>query len=451
MHFPVRVLSVVAAGALALPLCAAPDAAAQSSFGSSSRPANPGNPGGPGDTVDNSDPSPIKKIPGTPVTMPGGVVVQIMGDLLGRGVSDSVDLRSGDLGMMTPVGDGQEFAIVFGDSFRDDTVGQGEWMSPVGVLARMNNGVIEIIRPLNAGERVNPLIPYYRAEGDNLTLIPSDVINIDGTLYMQGMWNRGIGNVSHTQIWKSTDSGATWVSVGTTGADYMRGMGNLISWERGDDGFVYVVSSGFKRNNPVYLSRFRPEQIGDRTTWEIFNPATAQWSSTGAPILAKNVKAGEMNLRRIDGQWVLVMFNEQTLSIEVRVSRDLPRNWDDVPVAVVAEHGPWSNPQTPANFSQPYGGYIVPGSTLANMDIVVSQWNTSTNQRYNATQFNVKGLDSFFGVGRGNSFAPRSATAPADPSVLEVTQNPAAVTADQAVEDSLLIQAPDNVVIPLAQ
>ena len=40
----------------------------------------------------------------------------------------------------------------------------------------------------------------------------------------------------------------------------------------------------------------------------------------------------------------------------------------------------------------------MPGSTLDNLDLVVSQWNTSNNSRYMATQFNVKGLDTFFGI-----------------------------------------------------
>ncbi|WP_245945574.1 DUF4185 domain-containing protein [Corynebacterium senegalense] len=437
MRFSSRAAALLLAGVLPLQMAAAPHAAAQSSLS----PASPNTSSALGSSgrVNNSDPSPIKKIPGTPIEMPGGIVVQIMGDLLGRGLSDNVGFRSGDLGMMTPVGNGDEFAIVFGDSFRGDTLGAGEWMSPVGVVARMVDGVIEIVRPLNAGDRVNSLIKYFRAEGDNLTLIPSDIINIDGTIYMQGMWNHGIGNVDYTQIWKSTDNGATWRSVGTTSNNYMSGMGDLISWERGADGYIYVVSSSFKRDHPVYLSRFRPEQIGDRTTWQIFDPATGAWSSTGKPILSTGVQAGEMNLRYIDGHWVLVMFNEETLQIEVRASREIARDWNEVPVAVVAKHGSWKNPQTPDNFSQPYGGYIVPGSTLANMDIVVSQWNTSTNSRYNSTQFNVKGLDAFFGV------------TPAERPALDVTETPATVTEDQVLEDKLVEKAPDNVVVPVAE
>lgn len=41
------------------------------------------------------------------------------------------------------------------------------------------------------------------------------------------------------------------------------------------------------------------------------------------------------------------------------------------------------------------------------MDIVVSQWNTKNNSRYMSTQFNVKGLDKFFGIG-GSQAEPRT-------------------------------------------
>ena len=151
--------------------------------------------------------------------MPDGTVVQIMGDVLGPWAAH-VGIGAGDLGTMTPL-NGDEFAMIFGDSFRGKKFGEGDWISPIGVVARMNNGQIEILRPLKGHRDAYGLINYYRKEGDNLTLIPSDVININGTLYMQGMWNRGIGNVLETQTWKSTDEGKTWKSIGRTPNYYL--------------------------------------------------------------------------------------------------------------------------------------------------------------------------------------------------------------------------------------
>ena len=137
-----------------------------------------------------------------------GIITKKMGDILGRGISDHVGAMAGDLGIMVPINKNKEFAIIFGDSFSGNGFGQGNWMSPIGAIATYDdNGQIVVKRPLNKGDRIEQLLKYNH--DNNLTLIPSDVINLDGTLYMQGMWNEGLGNVRGTQIWKSTDQGKT--------------------------------------------------------------------------------------------------------------------------------------------------------------------------------------------------------------------------------------------------
>jgi len=381
----------------------------------------------------------------------GPLVVSVIGDLLGVSISDDIGLLIGDLGIMTNIGVGEEFAIIFGDSWRGPAFGQGEWMSPVGVVAVKNaDGRIEILRPLNEGDIAEQLIDYSHKDG--VTVIPSDAINIGGTLYMQGMWNKGIGNVLRTQIWKSEDNGATWQSVGVTPATHMNGLGNLITWEMGPDGYVYVMSSQFKRRHDVYLSRFRPTQIADRTTWEHYNTRTGTWSTTFAqtPILADDVSAGEMTLRYIDGHWVLAMFNAATYSVEVRITENITDDWDAVTPATVIKGGNWRDPQDADNFAQVYGAYIVPGSTIGNMDLVVSQWNTSNNRRYMSTQFNVTGLDTFYDIG-APAPAPQGRMAPqsvpqrvGDESVITATEVP--VTA-QTPEET--IAGTELTVVPL--
>lgn len=336
------------------------------------------------------------------------VSVQVMGDVLGP-YSRNVGLDVGDLGTMAPLGDGStgEFAMVFGDSFTGPGFGGGEWLSPVGVVATKDaDGFIDIQRPLNRGNRVRQMVSYQHTDG--LTLLPSDIINIDGTLYMQAMWNQGLHSVKSTQVFRSEDDGQTWRKA--SGNHYSRygGMDELISWEMGPNGdYVYAVSTKFDRANPVYLWRTAPENIADQSKWELYDASRSQWvenGQRGAAVLDRNrnrtpLKAGELNLRYIDGYWVLVMFNESTLSVEVRISDTLERDWNRVPVVAIANHGSWNRPQTPANWSQPYGGYIVPGSHINDMDIVISQWNTATNNRYMATQFKVKGLERAFGTG----------------------------------------------------
>lgn len=386
MHFSPRRNSLMAATLIvaATSMALAAPAGAQatgSSGGSSQKTANTANP------VDN-----------WVTSITAGLDVTKVGNIIGRQQTGDLGLVGSDLGVMAPIMDGEEFAIVFGDSFTAERL-QGTWMSPVGVVATMGaDGTITIERPLNSGTQVRQLISYTHT--NMLTFLPSDIINIDGVLYMQGSWNRGIGNVDSTQIFASDDNGQTWRNAGRTKKSYMDGMGDLLSWERGPDGYIYVMSTRFQRNDPVYLSRFRPAEIGDRTKWQLYDPASRSWGSTASPVIYTNVEAGEMSLRYIDGYWVLVLFNEKTMAIEVRAARSITADWDSIIPAnvVIAGTGGWGAAQTASNFTQLYGGFIVPGSTLSNMNILVSQWNTGDNSVYTTTQFNVKGLEKYFGM-----------------------------------------------------
>nr|WP_231587669.1 DUF4185 domain-containing protein [Corynebacterium comes] len=390
-----------------------------------------------------------------------GLVVNLIGDLLGPGISEHVGVMAGDLGIMASLGTGKEFAIIFGDSFRGARFGEGEWMSPVGVVAEFDtDGRIIIKRALNNDEVVQQLLDYeHNARG--LTLLPSDVINIDGTLYMQGMWNEGVGNVLYTQIWRSPDQGVNWENVDITPNDYMGGMGNLITWDLSPDGYVYMMSSQFKRSHDVYLTRFRPEDIGTREAWEHYSldrNGTGTWGTAYTPVLSQSVRAGEMSLRHIEGHWVLSMFNAETMAIEVRISREIARDWNEITpanVVVAGSHG-WGGAQDENNFTQLYGGYIAPGSTLGNMDLVVSQWNTSNNSRYMSTQFNVQGLDKFFGITPEDAMRSRSLTeTPQAPAVgnqdvikVEVTQVDEQV-AEQLAPEEMMESLTEITVIPL--
>ena len=61
---------------------------------------------------------------------------------------------------------------------------------------------------------------------------------------------------------------------------------------------------------------------------------------------------------------------------------------DDV-TQVLAPETPVTVVATQETVSQNYGGYIVPGSTLDQAIILVSQWNTSTGIPYDVQQFVV--------------------------------------------------------------
>ena len=80
-------------------------------------------------------------------------------------------------------------------------------------------------------------------------------------------------------------------------------MGQLISWEQGPDGCIYMVRSGFERNAAVYLTRFRPNDIGNRAAWQHYDNGSR--GESYFPILDQKVLAGKMSLRFIRGCWDL--------------------------------------------------------------------------------------------------------------------------------------------------
>lgn len=425
---PKVLLSAGVASALALTAVTVPQAHAESSLSSLSSSS-----GTPAKKKREKKPwvpvEPPKKTASKPLQLPNGTTIQIMDDVLGK-YSAHTGFRTGDLGAMAPMGNG-EFAMIFGDSFRGN-FGQG-WMSPVGVVATMDeDGFIKILRPIDNTSEVSDMISYHRV--NKSTLIPSDVINIDGTLYLHGTFHAPFGDVVTSNVWKSDNGGTTWKQISSTPGNHMDGVTQLISWDKGPDGYIYATTTKFGRDSSVFLFRFKPEDIGEPGNWDGYSPLTGEWTKHAEPILKRDVRAGEMCLRYIDGHWVLVMFNEESEDVEVRISETLGRNWDDVRVAKIAQNGSWDNNQTPLNWSQPYGGYIVPGSHLDDMDIVVSQWNTHDNSRYTATQFNVKGLDKVYGI---DADEVRE-----EPEVTVVKQGSGA-TADMEAEDNLVKDKPE--------
>lgn len=103
-----------------------------------------------------------------------------------------------------------------------------------------------------------------------------------------------------------------------------------------------------------------------------------------------------MCIRQIDGKAVLSYFNAATGNMEVRVAAD-PTALGDAPVTTVVQHDEWPEPAESLpppydnRLAQPYGGYISPGSTLDELRIFVSQWDTRARVAapYRVIQFAV--------------------------------------------------------------
>src|SRR5258708_5337484 len=94
------------------------------------------------------------------------------------------------------------------------------------------------------------------------------------------------------------------------------------------------------------------------------------------------------------GPAVLSYFNVSTGNMETRAAAD-PTGLAAAPVTTVVSAGTWPDPaeDLPApednRLAQPYGGFISPGSTLDELRVFISQWNTGPgdNSPYPVIQF----------------------------------------------------------------
>lgn len=160
-------------------------------------------------------------------------------------------------------------------------------------------------------------------------------------------------------------------------------------------GWVYIVADSFTRRDPVVLYRATPQAFTDRSRWQGWAAGPhGGWGKSPTPLWPDAV--GEMSIRQIDGKAVLSYFNAVTGNMEVRVADD-PTGLGDAPVTTVVQHDEWPEPAESLpppydnRLAQPYGGYISPGSTLDELRIFVSQWDTRARVAapYRVIQFAV--------------------------------------------------------------
>jgi hypothetical protein len=163
---------------------------------------------------------------------------------------------------------------------------------------------------------------------------------------------------------------------------WQNGNETQISGYQDPDGNVYIVADGFARDHSVWLYHCPAESFTDRNTWWAWGIGDdGNWAWNVDPTPLSGDLWGELSLRLIEGMKVLSGFNASTGNVEVRVTDDVTQ--------VLAPETPVTFVATQESLPQNYGGYIVPGSTLDQAIILVSQWNTTTNDPYNVQQFVV--------------------------------------------------------------
>jgi Domain of unknown function (DUF4185) len=310
-------------------------------------------------------------------------------DLTGPGLTTQFRMEATDLGIPARTPDGRTL-YVFGDTFEGACVGCGWWRSPVALWSTttdLNAGVTW--SGAVGGAAAEQLWPYEHDNPVFSTVLPSDVITIGGTMYLHAMVNKGLGNVVWTEIWRSNDSGATWQHTGAKFDSGLHGgMFQLFSWGLGSDGFVYVYSTGFQRDKPIILHRVRSDRITDLAAYEPWGWRDGVWAWGNPPTPILEGRFGELCLRPLGGKWVLTWFNAGDYRIDGIIMDTPTSNLYTAYRTTLLWGTSWGN-EDDSHVAQLYGGYIIPGSTLNQLHLSVSQWNTSTNWPYRAMQFRI--------------------------------------------------------------
>ncbi|KAA0934675.1 DUF4185 domain-containing protein [Streptomyces apricus] len=323
----------------------------------------------------------------------GPLHVSKVADLTGPRLTTRFRMEATDLGVPVQTPDGR-LLFVFGDTFEDARSGGGWWRSPVALYGRFDGrGGPVVWTGAVGGRHARQLWPYDHDNADYSTVLPSDVITLGNTMYLHVMMNKGLGNVVRTEIWRSDDLGATWNPTGAVFAPNLHGgMFQLLTWALGNDGYVYVLSTGFQRNKPVILHRIRPDRLADPGAYEPWGRGPDgrwAWGNTPTPVLDGTF--GELCLRLLDGRWILTWFNQGDYRIEGLVADHPTANLRTAHRRTLLWGTSWGN-EDDTHVAQLYGGYVIPGSTPDDLHLSVSQWNTETGWPYRVMQFRVRGL-----------------------------------------------------------
>jgi len=293
-----------------------------------------------------------------------------------------------------------ELLQVCGDSFAGQGVGFGRWFSPVALHVDRTSldspGGIVYTRVTGVDQ---PLLADPAPAG--ASQLPAGVVEINRQNYLVVTAASSLTPVS-SRLVKAEAGQGLWQTVPGSQRDagYLGGTQSQVSGyydpiptADSATGWVFLVANNFDRSAPVRLFRVPPGDFTNRAKWQGWAGA-AGWGKPAIPLWGDRV--GEMSIRQIDGMTVLSYFNGTTGNIEIRVSAD-PTGLGTAPVTTVVRADAWPDPADTLpdpgdnTLAQPYGGYIAPGSTLDEVRVLVSQWNTASRDRspYRVIQFAV--------------------------------------------------------------
>jgi len=271
-----------------------------------------------------------------------------------------------------------------GDTFSGNAMGDGAWSPSMALHVRpgtLNSNPIQFDGSFGQGGSLYAEPWPHVPGGSQLPAGTVSVFGIDYALVARTVNLQPI-DTRLVQIDPNNPGCATVPGSLRDGASCQDGNDTQISGYQDPDGWVYIVADGFARDHTVRLYHCPAESFTDRNTWWAWGIGDdGNWAWNVHPTPLSGDLWGELSLRLVEGMKVLSGFNASTGNVEVRVTDDVTQVFaPETPVTVVA---------TQLSVPQNYGGYIVPGSTLDQAIILVSQFNTTTGNPYNVQQFVV--------------------------------------------------------------
>lgn len=350
------------------------------------------------------------EIPSPPITPPAEASVTIrVKELTGPNTSAAAfGIGGTDLGIVRRLPNGRD-GYFYGDTFDQFTVGGPGWRSPVLLysddisLPQLNGGVDFHGAANRPAAHPDPnyatqLWDYPHNNPEFSTVLPTDALVIGSRTYLFVAVCRSLADVAWTEIAYSDDSGATWNNGGPDArreGNYMNSMMQSLTWEYDETtGYVYIYANKFLAGSNAHLWRCLPQHVLMRSHWEGWgwNGANWGWSRNPSDTFPAGTKIREMCLRKVQNNWVLVYTDVgASVGIKCKVLPAANGNLHTAPTTTVVKNVPWGQEAAdPGNrLSQPYGGYIIPGSTLNELHVVCSQWDTvgGDNWPYRSLQF----------------------------------------------------------------
>jgi hypothetical protein len=287
-----------------------------------------------------------------------------------------------DLCEISPSG----LVAIGGDAFSGNAEGVGTWSASIGLQVQPGtlNGY-----PIQFNGAIGQNSTLYDEPPPSLPLgsqLPAGTVQVFGIDYAFVTQTANLQPLNTRLVTIDPNNGG-WATVPGSYRDansWQNGNETQISGYQDPDGNVYIVADGFARDHSVWLYHCPAASFTDRNQWWAWGIGDdGNWAWNVDPTPLSGDLWGELSLRLIEGMKVLSGFNASTGNVEVRVTDDVTQVLaPETPVTIVA---------TQETLPQNYGGYIVPGSTLDQCIILVSQWNTFMNEGdpYNVQQFVV--------------------------------------------------------------